>query len=458
MKDKTTLSILQYNVRNERVTTMISLLADSRLQDYDIIAIQEPWKNPFGATTLSSHQSGFHLLYKPEGDTRVCFYINESIDPDSWEIEYPSADFCTLKIKIHNGNLNGQIYIHNVYNPSPTSYSSTESLSTLLEIERALSANADAEHVLLGNFNLHHPYWSGPSQLTQHAAADQLLDIVGTMNMELTLPPGTITWEARQSSSTIDLVFLSAGLVSKLKHCMTRPEMGQSSDHIPVSTKLLLQCEATVVPRRRAWKIIDMEKLKELLKSVPISTQPQTIADIDLAVENIQRFLCEIVNKTVPWAKSSDWAKPFWNTTCNTAVEKTQQLRKIWSNTRSLEDWQAYMRANDKKQKIIDKAKRLHYRQTISEAAASSTGLWRLAKWGKTKSLMPREIPKMPVLKTAQLEGQDSITAVTFEEKIAMLKNSFFPPPPQADLSDLDGYVYPPASECPIVITEKEVL
>lgn len=41
MINKTTLSILQYNVRNERVTTMILLLADPRLQDYDIVAIQE---------------------------------------------------------------------------------------------------------------------------------------------------------------------------------------------------------------------------------------------------------------------------------------------------------------------------------------------------------------------------------------------------------------------------------
>jgi hypothetical protein len=42
MRDKTALIILQYNVRNERVRTMILLLADSNIQDYDIIAIQKP--------------------------------------------------------------------------------------------------------------------------------------------------------------------------------------------------------------------------------------------------------------------------------------------------------------------------------------------------------------------------------------------------------------------------------
>lgn len=43
------------------------------------------------------------------------------------------------------------------------------------------------------------------------------------------------------------------------------------------------------------------------------------------------------------------------------------------------------MKANDRKQKITDKAKRLNCRQMISELTVSSTGLWRLVNWGKGK-------------------------------------------------------------------------
>lgn len=56
---------------------MIFLLADLRLQEYDVVAIQKPWKNSYAVITLSLHYSGFHLLYKPEKDTQVCFYINK---------------------------------------------------------------------------------------------------------------------------------------------------------------------------------------------------------------------------------------------------------------------------------------------------------------------------------------------------------------------------------------------
>ena len=43
------------------------------------------------------------------------------------------------------------------------------------------------------------------------------------------------------------------------------------------------------------------------------------------------------------------------------------------------------------------------------------------------------------------------------EEKAAVLRQSFFPPSMQADLSDIAGYEYPPPIECPdITIAETE--
>ena len=41
MRDNNSLFILQYNVRNDRVSTMISLLVDEEIKSYDIIAIQK---------------------------------------------------------------------------------------------------------------------------------------------------------------------------------------------------------------------------------------------------------------------------------------------------------------------------------------------------------------------------------------------------------------------------------
>ncbi len=41
IKNTNVLIFLQYNVRNEKICTMISLLVNKNIQDYDIIAIQK---------------------------------------------------------------------------------------------------------------------------------------------------------------------------------------------------------------------------------------------------------------------------------------------------------------------------------------------------------------------------------------------------------------------------------
>jgi hypothetical protein len=48
---------------------------------------------------------------------------------------------------------------------------------------------------------------------------------------------------------------------------------------------------------------------------------------------------------------------------------------------------------------------------------------------------------------------QDGGLAHEPEEKAETLRQTFFPPPLQADLSDIEGYAYPPPIECPDITT-----
>ena len=202
MTNANTLSILQYNMRNDWVKKMIPLLADPRTQDYNIIAVQESWQNPNAPTTLSLYQSGFHLLYRPGRDIQVCFYINTNINPSSWEIEYPLADMYTLTITVHTGITAKTINIHNTYNPSPASYTSTNSPSTIFIVVQQLRKSG--KHILLGDFNLYHPFWSGPSRPTVYAAADQLLDLME--NMTYLSCYFKIQWHGRHGIHTAQLI------------------------------------------------------------------------------------------------------------------------------------------------------------------------------------------------------------------------------------------------------------
>ena len=79
MNSKPNLSILQYNVMRSKNKVMASLLQDERIQVFDLIAIQEPWKNSTVNTTHHPCGQYFDLVYLDEPDTRTCFLVNKRI-------------------------------------------------------------------------------------------------------------------------------------------------------------------------------------------------------------------------------------------------------------------------------------------------------------------------------------------------------------------------------------------
>ena len=79
----------------------------------------------------------------------------------------------------------------------------------------------------------------------------------------------------------IDLVFMSEYLVVRLEHCMSRLELNQSSNHVPIPTRILLGSEPQPKIKRRAWKLLNLEKAREAEQLAPIPESPRTTAEID---------------------------------------------------------------------------------------------------------------------------------------------------------------------------------
>ncbi len=147
MKNTNVLIILQYNVRNERIRTMISLFVDKNIQDYNVIAIQKSWRNLFASISLSNNQNDFHLLYKSRNDIKICFYVNDQINIESWKIEYSTIDLSVLKMIVKEIEKSTKmIRIHNVYNSSFISYTSKDNSLTLSKIMRFIVETFDDYH------------------------------------------------------------------------------------------------------------------------------------------------------------------------------------------------------------------------------------------------------------------------------------------------------------------------
>jgi exonuclease III len=227
------LKILQYNVQKSKNKVMAPLLADTRIHKYDIIAIQEPWTNPFSQkTTYCPRSTPFFLVY-PQEKGRCCFLVNKRLDISTWEPRFSSPDLCSLQLEVEGR----KIWIHNVYSQPPGSYNTTN-FPTPIPILAGLLEQA-GEHIVLGDFNLHHPLWNGPQKPTVYKAAEQLLDILRPHKLRLALPQGSVTWEAKKSgrkaTSTIDLVFVGPTLWNRILECQVKEDLGYRSNHFPIS-------------------------------------------------------------------------------------------------------------------------------------------------------------------------------------------------------------------------------
>ena len=236
MNTGTTLPILQYNVRKSRDTVMATLLRDPKTLSYDILAIQEPWRNPFLSTTHSPIKDSFHLCYpRDDGDepARVCFFVSKRLDHTKWRFTEHTRDLCTLSIETRtnsseDANLK-RLAIHNVYNPCQNIENRR---SCLPDLRRVMEAHQDAEQMILGDFNLHHELWGGPAVRHQDYEADDVLDIMEQFNLTLTISPGTATYQSSLGRTTIDLCFVTLDLVDRVARCEVDHEMDHDSDHL----------------------------------------------------------------------------------------------------------------------------------------------------------------------------------------------------------------------------------
>jgi retrotransposon-encoded endonuclease/reverse transcriptase-like protein len=406
-------------------------------------------------------QSNFYLVYPLDKLARVCFYVNKRLPPGSWSVTHHCGDTQTLTINLEATPQQEirTIQIHNVYNPSPSSYSSREpgSLEKLRNCLEAAGTATGIEHIVVGDFNLHHPYWCGTKRLTQHTAADRLIDIADANLLTLATPKGTTTWRARRSESTIDLAFVSHPLVTKLIKCQPRLDLAQSSDHIPIETTLNLHTQPPVLVRRRCWKKADIGKIQEALKDKVPNTQINTNAQIDTRIHDLLQALQNAIEQGVPWAKPSQQANDYWTRECETAVREAKQayydvLREVTPVTT-----QKYKEARNKKIAIIRKHQRDRFRSHLAATTSTAQGAWKLMKWAKTSANQPRPLPQLPDLIIRDDNGQEIKTIKTLPEKLETLRNQFFPPPRDADLTDIPETTYPEPLETSEEIMQQEI-
>ncbi|GMG55441.1 unnamed protein product [Aspergillus oryzae var. brunneus] len=411
------LQILQYNVNRSRDVVMAQFLRDPTVLQADIIAVQEPWKNPYSDTT---HHPAF-------GSHQLLHTVH-------------SADCQELELHIQGRKLQ----IFNIYNPGPWDTNRTDTVGLL---DRVVAPKGD--HIILGDFNLHHPAWSeqdahaDPSQTDQTATTDidtdetgrdrrtrtdrrapRLLEFTDSRLLDLWLEPGTVTRDWNNHRSTIDLVFGAQSLADRFIACEVAPKVHADSDHLPIRTILDFSPQIAQPPKRRNWKAMDAAKLREFVADNldtyshwhTLRTDPSPSA-IDAAAGFLIEVIQRAIQHAVPWARPRSIPLPIrlraGRPTSKPAIEKAVS---------SPEPCDGASAAGSRRR---------------STKARTGSGAW----------------PSGPASTIPTLIGPHG-PADTTEAKAETLREAFFPEPPPADLSDIERRVQPAQIDFPEITEE----
>ena len=386
---------------------------------------------------------------------RACTYVRRNIAEA--DIAYSSRDVLTVYIRAQAGG--PRIYIHNVYNePSNANVPGIEELEKA--VREAELYSGDKEHIIVGDFNLHDPLWSGPTN-RRSSEAWRLRSLIDQIPLALATPKGIVTRPRNLETtegSTIDLCLTSWGLKDQIRHTRVVNEIGGISDHNPIETELNIDLQLVPPPKRRNWASMDQARFLEILRN-QLPSRDQIAAsegarELDRVTAAIVTALHQSIEASTPWLKINPYSTPGFTPECRELQKTAKRLRRNIANHQTRHHRPApremvaeYHKTLRQSKRMVQKFRRNAHRKRVEEASGNMSRVWKLAKWSKERGARYESF--MPPLKAHRR------VYTSMEEKAEILAETFFPPAPTADLSDTIGYDYPEETSVPPITVDE---
>ncbi len=232
------LRILQYNIRKS-LRIQESFLINKEVREFDIVIIQKQDHNNNDLQSFSSAHNFFHLVKNSSSQSRTCIYVNKCLRLDQWIVKTAESDICSIRILTCNtDNKTQTLRLLNVFNSCSLFTTFTERSSIISHLNELLKN--DCKQLIIEDFNLHHSHWKRWRCFTRHMMIDTLLNIITNVRLKLLLKSNTITCEAHNQFTIIDLVFNSEKIQFMIRKCEIRIDLHQRLNYFSIITKLCL--------------------------------------------------------------------------------------------------------------------------------------------------------------------------------------------------------------------------
>lgn len=353
----------------KRRTCIDSLLCDEAIAAYDVLCLQE-LPVGWGARVVESYWQHWVPVFPSSFDrrsktqsTRSCILVRTHIPSSSYiQIPINSLDITGLAFT----SPSSEFFLFSLYNPC-------DSDDSILLLNSSLSSFSNPRRiVVLGDFNKHHPLWSGPLPRSRRSSdTESLLALLASFDLQLALPPGTAT---HRSGSTLDLAFVSTALTEAVASC--HASFGHGSDHESVDLHLDFQFARVVEEARPMWRDVDWDvfraylaeaiRVADVLADGAVWDSPQALDD---AFQTLLTILQEIAERCVPVAKPSPFSKRWWTRELTTMRRILGRLQRRAKKRRATEEEKEKAAAHGREYaKEIRHAKLEHWREWLDDA------------------------------------------------------------------------------------------
>ena len=177
--------------------------------------------------------------------------------------------------------------------------------------------------IWVGEFNEHHPIWSGTDhpRCCHGNTADLLIQLIMQHNLALCSPYTTPTYQsdAHGTWSTLDLVLSTPDIEGHILSCLVDPTARlPGADHLPICTTLNLQPARATQPKCLNYKEVDWgdfsATLNNKLRLADILPDAH-ITSLDTLEKYVEDLMWAIQDTTaihIPIAKPSPYVKRWW--------------------------------------------------------------------------------------------------------------------------------------------------
>jgi hypothetical protein len=403
----------------------------------------------------------------PKEKACTATYINKKHAVKDWETLTISTN-ATAHTVLLGGQYNT---IWNIYEPHDTPTFANSAARTVTEwaAERIQQARSVGHIAMLGDFNAHHPEWNDARPPNTRGIV--LREVAALLGLQQLLDPNTPTrigWDIAEDPlpSTIDLIWADDTLSGQCQYTQIAENHETMSDHRPLALAFSWWGPASKEEMRRSTKRLDPKKLLETLtpKARELELKLQltralitinTVDTVDSACDDLIDILQESLAQATPLVRISPRSIPDFPPELKALQQTMRRTKRAWARHRS-DDTRADYKAT--KRQLVNKIRawrRAQWRTHLANITGDLTATWKVVKSMRTRG--DRRRPHIPTLITRDDDGNPISSAEEPLIKAEILTTKFFPPPTAADLSDIQGFVYPPSIDCPR-ITQREII